>query len=119
MSNLDSDDPRSPYEQFADAQRERIRSGEVPAGGQLPSYHALSEEVGLAPNTVKRALAVLRNEGLVVSRQGKGLFVRTQPPGDGDQPGRTIDDVWRALVAANRRLDELEQRLPSDGSPGG
>lgn len=113
MSKLDPDDSRSPYEQLADALRESIRAGDFGPGAQLPSYNALASEHGVAPNTVKSALAVLRSEGLIVSRPGKGSFVRTRPAlstGDAAE-GRTLADVWEALEATNRRLDELERRL--------
>jgi DNA-binding GntR family transcriptional regulator len=113
MSKLDPDDARSPYEQLADALRESIRAGHFGPGAQLPSYNALAAEYGVAPNTVKSALATLRSEGLIVSRPGKGSFVRTRPAptsgGAGD--GRTLADVWEALEATNRRLDELERRI--------
>jgi DNA-binding GntR family transcriptional regulator len=114
MSKLDPDDARSPYEQLADALRESIRAGDFGPGAQLPSYSALAGEYGVAPNTVKSALTVLRSEGLIVSRRGKGSFVRTRPvsaASDGAVDGRALADVWEALEATNRRLDELERRI--------
>ncbi|OLT21696.1 hypothetical protein BJF78_34120 [Pseudonocardia sp. CNS-139] len=114
MSGLDPDDARPPFEQLADAMRTRIRSGLLAPGAQLPSYHALAQEFGVAPNTVKSAMAVLRSEGLIVSRQGKGSFVRVQPavpPNETAGNGRTLEDVWPTLDAMNRRLEALERQL--------
>ena len=117
MSKLDPDDERPPYEQLAAALRGSIRAGDLGPGAQLPSYSALAVEYGVAPNTVKSALALLRSEGLIVSRRGKGSFVRTQPVSGSSEggEGRTLADVWEALEATNRRLDELERRV--DGRP--
>lgn len=44
--------------------------------GKLPSIMDLTEETGLAPNTIRRAIKILVDEGLVETRQGRGTFVR-------------------------------------------
>ena len=53
------------YRQLAGVLRDRIRSGELPAGQRMPSEKDLHDEFGLARETVRRALAVLRGEGLI------------------------------------------------------
>src|SRR4051812_40577524 len=117
MDALDPDDPRPPYEQLADALRTRIRSAALGPGAQLPSYHALAVEFGVAPNTVKSALAALRREGLIVSRVGKGSFVRTQPPARAEDQGPSTEsaagdnDIWAALSALTQRVAAIERRL--------
>lgn len=116
MNVLDPDDPRPPYEQLADVLRSRIRSAALGPGVQLPSYHSLATEFGVAPNTVKSALAELRREGLIVSRPGKGSFVRTQPPtpaelGSSDESITGDRDVWAALAALAQRVAVIERRL--------
>ena len=78
MGKLDPDDPRPPSVQLADVLRTAITEGRYEPGAQLPSYSALSTEYEVAPNTVKSALAALRAEDLIVSRQGKGSYVRTR-----------------------------------------
>ena len=54
--------------------RERIQSGEIT--DMLPSIMELTEETGLAVGTVRRAIGVLADEGLVVTQPGRGTFVR-------------------------------------------
>jgi GntR family transcriptional regulator len=71
--------PRSPehtYVQLARLLRERIASGEIT--DMLPSIMELTEETGLAVGTVRRAIGVLIDEGLVVTQPGRGTFVRPQ-----------------------------------------
>ena len=64
-----------PYRQLAAYLRQRITSGEYPAGGRLPPIIALQGESGLSAKTVQRALRVLEEEGLVVIVANRGTFV--------------------------------------------
>src|SRR5215207_416380 len=73
---LDPDDPRPPYQQVANALRAAITARTFKAGDKLPSLNELSERYGVARMTVQQAMRVLRDEGLIVSRQGSGVFVR-------------------------------------------
>lgn len=61
------------YEQVADAVAARIRAGEVTH--QLPAERILADEFCVAYGTVRQAVAVLRQRGLVVTRMGRGTFV--------------------------------------------
>lgn len=67
------------YLELADQLREEITAGAFGAGGELPSESALGARVGVSRVTVRRALEVLRDEGLVRSRQGSGWFVAVDP----------------------------------------
>lgn len=67
------------YQVIADALRERVRSGAYAPGRLLPSEAELGTEFGSSRVTVRRALEVLRDEGLVDARQGFGWFVATSP----------------------------------------
>lgn len=62
--------------QIADALRGRINRGELPAGERLPSEAELRTEFDVSRPTVRSALAVLVNEGLITSETGRGSFVR-------------------------------------------
>src|SRR5258708_26833448 len=63
------------YQEIADRLRTRIASGALPAGQRLPSEPDLAAEHDASRNTVRLAIALLINQGLVVSRQGLGTFV--------------------------------------------
>lgn len=113
MASLDPDDPRAPYLQVAGGLRAAIRSGEYAPGAQLPTYQELAETWGVAINTAKSAVTLLRDEGLVVTQHGKGSFVRTQAP-DGEpavRDGGGDERVWQAIADLRRRVAELEGRL--------
>lgn len=68
------------YEQIADQLRRAIYSGEFPPGSQLPSERELIDRFDASRNTVRLALGLLTNEGLVASSQGRGSFVRERAP---------------------------------------
>ncbi|MCE0446793.1 winged helix-turn-helix domain-containing protein [Streptomyces tricolor] len=56
-----------PYQRIVQDVRDDIRSGRLTAGAKLPSTRELSDEYGVAPGTVQRALAELRTAGLIYS----------------------------------------------------
>jgi GntR family transcriptional regulator len=63
------------YHQIADGLRQRIVAGQLTSGQLLPSEAALSAEHDASRVTIRKALELLRAEGLVESRQGFGWSV--------------------------------------------
>ena len=63
---------RHPYVQRADILRDQIKRGEL--SGRIPSINELAETYELSPATVKRALGILSDEGLIHSVRGRGNF---------------------------------------------
>jgi GntR family transcriptional regulator len=57
----------------------RARAAAAPAGSLLPSEAELSAEFGASRVTVRRALELVREDGLIAARQGFGWFVATEP----------------------------------------
>ena len=78
LDDLAPDDPRPPSLQIANVLRAAILTRRIAPGERLPSQNDLTERYGVARETVKAALRVLRDERLVVTRQGSGAFVRSQ-----------------------------------------
>lgn len=76
VETLDPDDPRPPFQQVIAVLRAAILTRKLAPGEQLPSFAELARHFGVAPMTVQKAVGALRDEGLVVTRQGKGSFVR-------------------------------------------
>lgn len=69
---------RSPiplYYQLAELIRERIRSGELASGEQLPSDRELAEQAGISRMTARQAIAYLVRDGTLVVKPGIGTFV--------------------------------------------
>jgi PAS domain S-box-containing protein len=59
-----------------DSLRDRIRSGELAPGVQLPPHKQLATEFGVAPMTIRQVLARLDDDGLISRQVGRGTFVR-------------------------------------------
>jgi GntR family transcriptional regulator len=66
------------YEQVVTQVRALVASGRLAAGERLPSVRGLAEHLLINPNTAARAYRELERDGLVVSRQGHGIFVADQ-----------------------------------------
>jgi GntR family transcriptional regulator len=67
------------YRHIADDLSRRVEAGEFAAGRLLPSEAELSTAYGASRMTVRKALELLRDEGLIDSRQGLGWFAATDP----------------------------------------
>jgi GntR family transcriptional regulator len=77
------------YLQIAEALMNRIESGELAHGDRLPSERQLSRALGVNRTTLRRALYILEQRGMLERRQGEGTFV-TQPKLE-----RQADRVYR------------------------
>ncbi|WP_371409832.1 GntR family transcriptional regulator [Micromonospora zamorensis] len=78
LGELDPDDPKQASQQIANKLRAAILTRRLAPGDKLPSQPDLAARYGVARETVKRALELLRAERLIISRQGSGAFVRAQ-----------------------------------------
>jgi GntR family transcriptional regulator len=67
------------YRAIADDLRQRVTAGEFAAGRLLPSESELSASYAASRITIRKALDVLRDEGLVDARQGFGWFASVDP----------------------------------------
>jgi DNA-binding GntR family transcriptional regulator len=67
------------YRQLAAIIRARIESGELARLDPLPSESTLEQEFGLGRDSVRKALAVLREEGLIFTIQARGSYVGPPP----------------------------------------
>jgi GntR family transcriptional regulator len=67
------------YRRIADELRRRVEAGEFAAGRTLPSEAELSGAYEASRVTIRKALELLRDEGLVDARQGFGWFAAVDP----------------------------------------
>lgn len=89
--------PWGTYARIADTLRERL--ADVAPGSALPSETSLAAEFGVARNTVRRALAELERDGLIVTLSGRG---------------RVVSDPTGTVAAGYRRIaDDLRQQISS------
>jgi GntR family transcriptional regulator len=76
---IDHGSPAPLYEQVAAEIRRAIAEGEAGPGERLPLAKDLATVLGVNRNTVLRAMRVLRQEGLLEFRRGRGITVAGTP----------------------------------------
>lgn len=76
---IDRGTPVPPYRQLAALIRDQIAAGQLAPGSALPSISKLAAEHQMSEFTVKKAIRVLKDEGLVEGVAGYGTFIRSQP----------------------------------------
>jgi DNA-binding LacI/PurR family transcriptional regulator len=80
------------FRQLADELRRGIAEVRWPEG-RLPTEQQLSKEQGVSLNTVRRAVDLLVNEGLVYRRQGSGTYVQAEQPRTGPVVGAIVPSM--------------------------
>lgn len=94
------------YQEIADELRQRARR--EPAGSVLPSEAEMSTEFGASRVTVRRALELVRDEGLIAARQGFGWFVATEPvPQHLESLGTIESQVEGVGKLSERKVEEF------------
>jgi DNA-binding GntR family transcriptional regulator len=66
------------YLQVSEWIRENIYKGDLTTGDRVPSENQIMDMLGVSRGTVKKAVTMLVNEGLLVQVQGKGTFVKSE-----------------------------------------
>ena len=102
---IDKADPTDLYEQVAAEIRRAIADGEAKPGERLPPAKDLAAVLGVNTNTVLRALRLLREEGLLEFRRGRGVSVAATP-----ERGAVVQQA-RELVEFARRHGYRVQEL--------
>jgi DNA-binding GntR family transcriptional regulator len=103
-------------------------AGEYSPGDRLPPARQLAKELGVQLMTVQSAYGQLRDEGLVLTQQGRGTFVRDPSAPLGTEPGSSpafaalseeLSSIHDALRLLGERLDRLERIVGSENPHAG
>jgi DNA-binding GntR family transcriptional regulator len=89
-SRQDITDPRPRYRQIADELRAEIRGGHYAIGTMLPTETELCGRFQASRHTIREALRLVEDAGLVARRQGSGTTVIAH-----ENPGRLVQDISR------------------------
>ncbi len=100
--SLDRDSSEPLYQQLAAALRREIEEGRLPPGVAFPSERKLMARYQVTRTTVRSALGVLKQEGMVVAEHGAGSFVR-----DPKAERRRVDA--RAVGSSRPRLGPADE----------
>jgi GntR family transcriptional regulator len=114
--NIDRSGPVPLHDQVAAQIRRAIADGEAGPGERLPLAKDLAAVLGVNKNTVLRALHLLREEGLLEFRRGRGITVSGTP-----QRGAVLAQVQSLVEYASRQgygrgeIIQMITELPQDG----
>ena len=97
--------PRNLTSELARRLGDEIVAGKLAPRTRLPTEHALMETFGVSRTVVREAIAALRAEGLVETRQGSGAFVAADPR---RRPFRIDPEGLRSIPQV---LDVMELRI--------
>lgn len=120
---LSPDTPRPTYKDIAAKIRDDITRGSLRPGDQLPTGRDLAHQYRVTLMTVQNAYRQLRDEGVIVSQQGRGTFVRDPANPLGQEEGGSpafaalsgeLSAIHQTLHELSTRLERLEQ-LADDG----
>ena len=106
-------DPTDLYEQVAAEIRRAIADGEAKPGERLPAAVDLAAILGVNKNTVLRSLQILRHEGLLEFRRGRGITVAGTP-----ERGAVVQRAREFVEFARRQgygLDDLHKLIDTVG----
>jgi GntR family transcriptional regulator len=96
LITVNENDPRPIYAQLVTGIKEQVQTGQLKPGDALPSVRELSGVLGINLHTVHKAYQLLRDQGVVIFRLGRGARVaplRATP----DDPGQAAGSIRERL----------------------
>jgi GntR family transcriptional regulator len=94
------------YQEIADELRSRY--GDAPVGSVLPSESEMSAEFGASRVTIRRALELVREDGLIAARQGFGWYVAGEPVRQSLESLGTIESQVEGVgKLSERKIEEF------------
>jgi GntR family transcriptional regulator len=112
------------YLRIEAALRDRITSGRWPAGTALPAQRELADEFGVSIMTLRQALQLLADGGLIDTRHGSGTYVAARYPFDLGHLRSFADDLTARGAEITTRLLAAQTVVPPEqvgarlGGPG-
>ncbi|MER2491278.1 FadR/GntR family transcriptional regulator [Catenovulum sediminis] len=96
--------------ELADLLRKQIHQGKLPVGAKLPASRDIEEQVGVSRSVVREAVAQLKAEGILYSKQGVGVFVAEKQAANSFRINSTeFESVHEAIqILELRKAVEIE-----------
>ena len=110
MLILDYRDARPIYGQIKDSLRRLIVAGALGPDEKLPSIRALTMDLSINPNTIRRAYTELEREGFIYSVPGKGSFAAVTGREDPARRAELMEKL-REIIAELRYLNVPDQEI--------
>jgi GntR family transcriptional regulator len=105
------------YLQVVERIKERLASGQLKSGDQLPTVRSLAQELRVNFNTIARAYRIMDESGIISTQQGRGTYILEMPPPEvlGSIRAKALEDLTQRYIVDAERLgvapDELSRLL--------
>ena len=102
------------YLQVVERIKERLASGKLKPGDQLPTVRSLALELRVNFNTIARAYRIMDESGIISTQQGRGTYILDVPPAEvsGSIREKALQALTRRYIADAERLGVASQELP-------
>jgi GntR family transcriptional regulator len=114
MNTLPGQREKPQYQKLAAEIRDKVASGEYMPGDRIPSESAFCKSSGLSLLTVRQAMGVLVDEGLLLRYPGKGTFIAKFSP---RKASFVIDGLYEKAARTDNVVTIIEtsvKRAPKD-----
>ncbi len=88
------------YDQIVESVMRLKAAGVLRAGDQLPSVRSTALRLGVNPNTVQKAYAILEQKGITVSAAGRGSFLADSNEAENELKKASLENLKAALNRA-------------------
>ncbi|HAQ0802936.1 TPA: GntR family transcriptional regulator, partial [Enterococcus faecium] len=105
------------YKEIALALKERIVEGKYQEGSKLPEQESLAREFKTSRVTIRKAIQLLIDEGLLYTRRGSGTFIRSNIRQDNENVTQ-VNNVFGTSSQENTnvtsKIIRFDVRFPTD-----
>jgi GntR family transcriptional regulator len=101
------------YLQVVERIKERLASGQLKPGDQLPTVRSLALDLRVNFNTIARAYRIMDEAGIISTQQGRGTYILEAPPPEilGNMRTDALADLTRRYIADAERLGAQPNEL--------
>jgi GntR family transcriptional regulator len=94
------------YLQVVERIKERLVSGLLKPGDQLPTVRSLASDLRVNFNTIARAYRIMDEAGIISTQQGRGTYILEMPPPEiiGSMREKALEDLTQRFIADAERL---------------
>jgi len=96
--NLDYQNRQPIFKQIIEQIKKYVALGILKPKDKLPSTREMASELGVNPNTIRKAYSILENEGVIVTISTKGTFIA-------DDPSKIKDTM------INNTINEINEKI--------
>lgn len=99
------------YEQIVFAAKRAIATGVLKSGDRFPSVRAMSDALGVNPNTVQKAVSELTTQGLLDVHPGRGCFIANRESSSKTAQRKALTPLIEQLLVEARQHGLSEKEL--------